>query len=332
MLSMLIAFPALADVSQNTNALSGAFAGAQVDQTFQGSKAPPMMLPGPQITYPTTTPLFGQWTRPSWEVYEALNTTLSQLSEQPVMITDVTIEQISHDMLGESEYIDISFTPNPNFFRIQDYFCTPRNKNCDHNVIHGPKTIVPIVDHIELRGGALLGFIQASTKDDGIVANPSRMRTDVQLFVAKTMGIPDEVLNSRRIHILYLPQGSAVNGGYKTDGTTKGFWASLGGILNPASGALGGSYTSSQAQAMNAPQVGHQYLVFADWDAGPYINIDLRPKPQEEQAATPEKGVVVTVNNYIGQEQSQTPAATPVVQNKPIRKRKVCKTGYKINE
>lgn len=319
-----VSFAGNVGVNTDVQSQSGAFAGAQVNQTFQGSKPPPMGLPGPQNMYPTTTPLFGQWTRPSWEVYEALNDTLSQISEQQVMVTEDAVEQLSHDIPGNSEYVDISFTPNLNFFRMEDYSCHPdHNKNCDTNIIHGTKTIVPITDHIELHGGVLLGFIQVSTKND-VVANPSRMRTDVQLFVAKTLGIPDEVLNSKRVHILYLPQGSAVNGGYKTDGTTKGFWASLGGILNPASGALGGSYTSSEAQAMNAPQVGHQYLVFADWDKGPYINIDLRPKPPAEQVAAPEKGVTVTVNNYIGQKQSQDSKVIPTAQNKP---KKVCKTG-----
>lgn len=337
---LVFLFPAvsLADnIGQNTDVQnqSDAFAGAQINQTFQGSKPPPMMLPNPQTTYPTTTPLFGQWTRPSWEVYEALNAALSQLSEKPVMVTADIAENLSRDIPGNSEYVDVSFTPNLNFFRMGDYYCRPgRDRLCDPNFIHGTTTMIPIVDHIELRGGALLGFIQASTKND-VVANPSRMRTDVQLFVAKTLEIPDEVLNSQRIHILYLPQGSAVNGGYRTDGSTKGFWASLGGILNPASGALGGSYTSSEAQAMNAPQVGHQYLVFADWDNGPYINIDLRPKPPVEQAVAPEKAVNVVVNNYIGQTQTQESKTIPRTQNKPIHKKKVkkvCKTGYAINE
>lgn len=337
-----VSFAGNVGVDTNVQNESGAFAGAQVNQEFQGSKSPPMMLPGSQNAYPTTTPLFGQWTRPSWEVYEALNDALSQLTERPVAITDDVAERLSHDIPGDSEYTSLSFTPNLNFYRMRDYFCRPgRDKNCDGNVIHGPKTIVPIVDHVELRGGALLGFVQASTID-GVVANPFRMRTDVQLFIAKTLGIPDEILNSNRLHILYLPQGSSVNGGYKTDGNTMGFFASLGGILNPASGALGGSYTSSEAQAMNAPQVGHQYLVFANWNNGPYINIDLRPKPPVEQAVAPEKGVVVTVNNYIGQEQkqNQTPSVTPTLTpSKPIHKKKVkkiCKTEnkthYIINE
>lgn len=317
---------------QETQAIG--ISGAQVNQTFQGSKPPPMMLPGPQNAYATTTPLFGQWTRPSWEVYEALNDALSQLSEKPVFITEDILEKLSHDIFGDSEYVDISFTPNSNFFRMRDYFCTPRDKNCDGNVIHGPRTIVPIVDHIELHGGAMLGLVQTSTKD-GVVANPLRMRTEVQLFIAKTLGIPDEIMNSNRLHILNLPEGSAVNGGYKTDGTTKGFWASLGGIFNPASGALGGSYTSSVAQAMNAPQVGHQYLVFANWKNGPYINIDLRPKPPVEPVVAQEKGVIVTVNNYVEQKQSRTQAETPTTANNIFHKKKVkkvCKTGYTINK
>lgn len=333
-LGTLLSFPVIADVNTNATGVGQAASNAFINQTFEGSKASPT-VPNPQITTPTITPLFGQWTRPSWEVYEALDNALRGLSEQSVLVGPALMENLSHDVPGDSEYIDLSFTPNINFFRMREYFCTARDKNCDHGVIHGMGTLVPIVDHLELRGGALLGFIQASTKED-VVANPSRMRTDVQLFVAKTIKIPDEILNSKRIHILYIPEGSAVNGGYKTDGSTTGFWASLGGILNPASGALGGSYTSSNAQAMNAPQVGHQYLVFADWNNGPYINIDLRPKPAVEPAVTPEKGVSVVVNNYIGQKQTQGSNEAPVIRHKPIRKKstkkRVCKTATTINE
>ncbi len=329
----LMALPTVSfadNLNQNTNVDSGSFSGASagINQTFQGSQPLPMMLPGAQNAYPTTTPLFGQWTRPSWEVYEALNATLSQLSEQSVMITNDISDKLSRDITGNSEYVDLAFTPNINFFKMENFFCRYNTPLCDQNTIHGTKTIVPIVDNIELRGGALLGFIQASTKKD-VVANPARMRMDVQLFIANNLEIPDEVLNSRRIHILYLPEGSAVNGGYKTDGSTAGFFASLGGILNPASGALGGSYTSSEAQAMNAPQVGHQYLVFADCERCQYINIDLRPKPKTEQPVVSEKTGVV-VNNYInvGQEQKHKPAVSQMSQKATPKNmvKKVCKS------
>ncbi len=320
-----------ATIDTRTVSNAGANAGAVVNQQFSGGK----QIPFPQAfgtSYPTTAPLFGQWTRPSWQVYEALNEALDSMSERRQIVSPSVAVALHKDLPGDTEYTSLSFTRNVNFFRMGDYlFCRYGvDQNCVRNPSGDPAviTLPPITDHVELRGGALLGFVQASTHEDKKQANPYRMRTDVRLFVAQGLGIPPALLNSGRVHILYLPQGSAVNAGYKTDGNTTGIFASIAGFLSQGTGALGASYTTSEAQAMNAPQVGHQYLVFADWARGPYINIDLRPKPPVEQPPEQKPGVVVTVNNNF------PPQAQPVAAPKPKqvhRKRAVKKAVRKCS-
>jgi hypothetical protein len=278
LLMFTVPYLAIADtLGQNTSVQSGAYAGSAAysggnNVNFEAGR---VQAPLPQFGINNGVmgpPLFTEPTRPASQLYEAYFNAIRSCGPDDGYTTVALSKKKAEGLDVTYNNAIARFSPT-NYFILRSQSIT--GKRYDENLI----VKSPIVGtEISIRKGRCIGLVYISTIQ-GQNTTQADLLSAVQLLTLEKI---QPYFPGKQLHLILVPGGSGINIGITSEGTSKGFFSSIGFPMGAASGGVGGNYTTNDGSTRMATTLGNQIMVFVEGEGRP-INLSPAPPVQQEQ-------------------------------------------------
>ena len=258
---------------------SGAGAESSNNLTFEAGK-PQAALP--MTPYPSALMgpgiFTGQPTASADQLYSMLSNMLAKIPGEKNVATGDMIDRMADGIDVTYKKAVISFAMSPSYAWYESH--SSKTDVSDRVV-----TLPEFSSSLDIRG-SWLGVISISTKP-GEMANEQQVRNVLIKFMKDNM---ITLFPTQNIYFMYVPGGSTMNLGIKSEASSWGLFGALGSILPGATSAgFGGNYNSNNGTTQYATTYGHTVLVFVE-DGSYHIAINTEAPVTQNVATHPQSG------------------------------------------